>query len=286
MTTPSAFRVEKRNQPLPPVEPDPVAAWKQASGGARVQWLGHASVLVEIDGTRVLIDPVFGRAGVVKRLVAAPVSVDGLPHVDAVLITHGHYDHLCTRSLRALSLRFGPDLVYVVPQGVKRCLPARCLAGAVELSWWEQVRVGHLRCSLVPAQHWHRRGPFDLDRALWGGFVVEGSASLYHSGDTGYFGGFEAIGAVFPNLDIAVLPLGAYEPRWFMSPQHMAPEDTVRAWSELGARRMLGMHWGTFDLTDEPSGQGAFQLLPRALAAQGKDPEHAVVLPHGGALRF
>jgi L-ascorbate metabolism protein UlaG (beta-lactamase superfamily) len=121
------------------------------------------------------------------------------------------------------------------------------------LDWWGSTKVGAVTVHFVPAQHWSRRGLNDVNETLWGGFVVEGSsARVYHSGDTAYFEGFQEIGRRFPGLDAAMLPIGAYDPEWFMEKQHMNPEQAVRAYEDLGARRFLAMHWGTFKLTDEP----------------------------------
>jgi L-ascorbate metabolism protein UlaG (beta-lactamase superfamily) len=278
------LRAAKRRRYAPRVQADPLDAWGALPAAGRAMWLGHASALVEIDGVRALIDPVLGRInGVMARKARPPLRIDQLPRPDAVLITHGHFDHLDAPSLRALAKAFGPELPFVVPLGLARALPAACRE-VVELGWWQTARVGSLSVALVPAQHWHRRGAFDTNRALWGGYVLRGSRSVYHSGDTGWFGGFEAIGAVFPDIDLAILPMGAYEPRWFMGAQHMAPEDTVRALEALGARRMMAMHWGTFDLNDEPLDHGPRDLLPGLLVDRGLDPDRCLVMAHGGAI--
>ncbi|MCB9765428.1 MAG: MBL fold metallo-hydrolase [Alphaproteobacteria bacterium] len=279
------FKAAKRRRPSLPVARDPADAFHTLDEGARIQWLGHATVLVEVDGVVALIDPIFGRAGVVPRAVPAPLSVDALPHVDAVLLSHGHRDHMDAPSLRALARRFGEALLFVTPLGLGRSLP-REARRVVELDWWQRVEVRGVSLNLVPAQHWHQRGPLDRNRALWGGWVIRGSRSVYHSGDTGWFGGFEAIGRVFPGIDVASLPLGAYEPRWFMGEQHMSPEDSARAFHALGARHFMAMHWGTYDLTDEPLDHGPWVLLPEVLAAQEIALERVHVMAHGGALGF
>ncbi len=278
------FAAEKKTAPELPIASDPAGRWAALPEGARVQWLGHASILGEIDGVGFLIDPLLGAAGVVPRMAAAPYRVSELPEVRVILLSHGHRDHLDRRSLGALGKRF-PDALFVVPLGQGVALPKACRR-VVELDWWQQVEVDGVRFTFVPSQHWHQRTLFDREKALWGGWHVAGSRSLYHSGDTGYFGGFRTIGAALGAPDIAVLPLGAYEPRWFMGAQHMSPEDSVQAFLDLGARHFLGMHWGTFDLTDEPADHGAFTLLPEIAAHRELDPGRVHVVGHGGALGF
>ncbi|MCA9530789.1 MAG: MBL fold metallo-hydrolase [Myxococcales bacterium] len=276
------FAEAKRAPSAAPAVDAPLRALQALPADARAVWLGHASVYVELDGARLAIDPVFGRVGPVRRSAPLPLDAAALPPVDAVLITHGHYDHLDVRSVRALRDRAGGRLRVVTPLGLGRYLPSGW--DVTELDWWQAVRVGDVECCLVPAQHWHRRSLSDGNRALWGGYVVRGSRSLYHSGDTGYFGGFRSIGRVFPGLDLAVLPLGAFEPRWFMGGHHMAPEQTLDAFAALGARQMLGMHWGTYDLTDEPLDHGARALFPRIVSERGLDERPLHVTAIGGAV--
>ena len=153
-----------------------------------------------------------------------------------------------------------------------------------ELDWWGSTRVGPVTVHFVPAQHWSRRGLKDANETLWGGFVVEGtSARVYHSGDTAYFEGFQEIGRRFPALDAALLPIGAYDPEWFMSRQHMNPEEAVRAFVDLGARRFLAMHWGTFKLTDEPLDEPP-QRLDAEWKRRALPPEPLHVLAVGESL--
>ena len=279
----NAMRAAKRASEPPTTVSHALDRFGDLDQSGRVLWLGHAGFLVEIDGVRVVIDPVFGRAGgLVPRLNAPPVRPSQLPEVHAVAVTHGHYDHLDAASLDALARRH-PDLLFVVPLGLGRSLPRRC-RNVVELDWWHAIELHGLQIALVPAQHWHRRGAFDANKALWGGYVLRGSQSVYHSGDTGWFEGFSRIGAVFDDLALALLPMGAYEPRWFMDPQHMPPSASVQAFQDLGARHMMAMHWGTFDLTDEPYDHGPRVLLPSLVQGAGLDTSRVHVVAPGGSL--
>ena len=278
------WRSRKRTAPAVSVDPDPAGAWGAREPQGRVCWLGHASLLVEIDGLTVLIDPVFGWAGPVPRKAPTPWAPADLPHVDVVAISHGHYDHLDAGSVKQLADRFGPDLVIALPLGLERSLPrAARPCRVVALDWWQALTVRGVDVCLVPAQHWHRRSLGDTNRAFWGGWVVRGSRSVYHSGDTGSFDGFAAIGHVFPDLDLAVLPVGAWEPRWFMGDQHMDPDGSIRAFTAVGAARLLAMHWGTFDLTDEPLDEGPDELRRAAERAGIPFDDRFSVLAHGAS---
>jgi len=246
---------------VPWVEADRALLRAPPAPGApgRLTWLGHASFLVQIDGVSLLVDPVLleGIFGGIRRNVAPGLLREELPPIDAALVTHGHYDHLDLPTLE----RVGAPVVAGL--GTRRAVRRAGLA-VQELGWWEETRVGGVRVTFVPAQHWSRRTPFDTNASLWGGFVIEGRrATVYHAGDTAWFGGFREVGARFPGIDAALLPIGAYDPAWFMERQHMNPEQAVRAFRELGARTLVAMHWGTFKLTDEP-----LEEPPRRLSAE------------------
>ncbi|MBU8896394.1 MBL fold metallo-hydrolase [Corallococcus sp. H22C18031201] len=236
--------------PVPRVEPDlATLATPPAPGeGARLTWLGHASWLVQLDGVSLLVDPVLRDAinVVIHRNVPPGVPVEKLPPISASLVSHNHYDHLDLPTLQ------GVGAPIVTGLGHERVFRGSRLP-VTELDWWRSTQVGPVTVHFVPSQHWSRRGLNDVNEMLWGGFVIEGSsARVYHSGDTAYFEGFREIGRRFPDLDAALLPIGAYDPAWFMSRQHMNPEEAAQSFEDLGARQFLAMHWGTFKLTDEP----------------------------------
>ncbi|MBJ6761412.1 MBL fold metallo-hydrolase [Myxococcaceae bacterium JPH2] len=236
--------------PVPRVEPDlAVLATPPAPGeGARLTWLGHASWLVQLDGVSLLVDPVLRDAinVVIHRNVPPGVPIEKLPPISASLVSHNHYDHLDLPTLQ------GVGAPIVTGLGHERVFRGSHLP-VTELDWWRSTQVGPVTVHFVPSQHWSRRGLNDVNEMLWGGFVIEGSsARVYHSGDTAYFEGFREIGRRFPGLDAALLPIGAYDPAWFMSRQHMNPEEAAQSFEDLGAREFLAMHWGTFKLTDEP----------------------------------
>ncbi len=243
-------RVSPARAPVPAVAPDLALLATPPGPGepARVTWLGHASFLVQLDGVSLLVDPALMPAifGGVSRNVPPGVRLEQLPPIDAVLVSHGHYDHLDLPTL----VRVGAPVVAGL--GLERYFRDRGLF-ATELGWWSSTTVRGVRVTFVPAQHWSRRGLADTNRTLWGGFVIEGTrATVYHSGDTASFSGFAEIGARFPAIDAALLPIGAYDPAWFMEPQHLNPEQALQAFAALGARTFVAMHWGTFKLTDEP----------------------------------
>ncbi len=228
------------------VAPDRIAA----------TFIGHSTFLVQVGGVCVLIDPIWSKrcspvffAG--PRRVRRPgQGLDALPGVNLLLVTHNHYDHMDLPTLRRVRARWAPPVATGL--GNARHLAKADIRSAVELDWWQSTELAGARVTYVPAQHFSARGLYDRNRCLWGGFVVEaGGAVVYFAGDSGYCPHFAEIGRRFPRIDLALLPIGAYEPRWFMRQQHVDPEEAVRAHLDLGARRSLGMHFGTFQLTEE-----------------------------------
>lgn len=216
-----------------------------------ITWIGHATFVLRLGGLLVATDPVFSQriAGAVPRLVPPGVPLEKLPSLDVVLVSHNHYDHLDLPTLR----RIGPAATYVTPLGNGELLRKAGLPNVVELDWWQTHAHDSLAITCVPARHWSMRAPWNRNDALWSGFVVRGpEGAAYHSGDTALFDGFREIGERAGPIDWAMLPIGAYEPRWFMQPQHMNPDDALAAFEMLGARAFVAMHWGTFRLTDEP----------------------------------
>jgi L-ascorbate metabolism protein UlaG (beta-lactamase superfamily) len=248
------LRGRRRQAELGPAAPSVVCNGEKPSCDVRfpsITWIGHASFLVRIGGRIILLDPVFSeRIGWVYPRHGPPgVTADQLPPIDAVCVSHNHYDHLDLPSIEALPR----TATVVVPAGLGSIFVKREFARVVELEWWEATTVGALRVTLVPACHWSKRRMFDTNRTLWGGFVLEDDEySVYFAGDTAWFEGFAEIGRRFPGLDAALLPIGGYDPAWFMEHNHLNPEQAGRAFLDCGARVMLPMHWGCFALSDEP----------------------------------
>jgi L-ascorbate metabolism protein UlaG (beta-lactamase superfamily) len=218
---------------------------------AVLTWVGHATYVVQIGGLTILTDPVWARKipGTRPRLTPPGVAWADLPLIDAVVISHNHYDHLDAPTVRRLP-RSTPVLV---PAGLRSWFTRRGFRHVIELDWWESTWVGGVRFDFVPAHHWSRRTVWDTCRTLWGGWVIASDdQTIYFAGDTGYGERFAQIGARYPGgIDLALMPVGAFEPRWFMEAVHVDPAQAVRACQDVGARRMATMHWGTFVLSGE-----------------------------------
>jgi len=250
----------KRPRPAPFVTPRRENAGDALLASApHLTWIGHATFVMRLGGKLVATDPVWSeRVGTVRRNAPPGVAFGSVPRVDVVTVSHSHYDHLDLGTLT----RFSKDTLFVVPKDVGELLVKAGLPRVVELGWFESHTEGDLTVTLVPAHHWSMRFPWDRNRRLWGGFVYESKEGVaYHAGDTAFNEQvFRAIRERFARIDWAMIPIGAYEPVWFMQEQHIGPEDAGRAWEILQARAFCAMHWGTFRLTDEPLGEPPARL--------------------------
>jgi L-ascorbate metabolism protein UlaG (beta-lactamase superfamily) len=239
--------------PLAPQSPPPPSV---APGQVAATFIGHSTFFLRATAATLITDPVFtthagpfGRSGP-RRVRPPAIPIGDLPPVSIVLVSHNHYDHLQPSSLRAL--RDKSDPVFVAPLGLEPFLRRVGLSKVKELDWWESHDTGSTHITAVPAQHFSARTPFDRNRTLWCGFIVRsGDATIYFAGDTGYSPQFAEIGRRFSTIDLALIPIGAYEPRWFMQPMHVNPAEAVRIHRDVHPRVAIGMHFGTFRLTDE-----------------------------------
>ena len=252
-----------------------------AVGGPCAVWIGHASWGLRLGGQLVVIDPVFSAAlsGVVKRLVPPAFPVDECPAPDLVLVTHDHRDHLDLPSIAGLPA----TATYIVPLGNGPRIAKLGHPNVVELDWWQPYQHGSLEITLVPARHWSMRMPWNRNDTLWGGYIIRGPEGVaYHSGDTAWGDHFAEIGQRIGQIDWAMLPIGAYSPRWFMSAQHVNPDEALDGFTALGASNFLAMHWGTFKLTDEAVGEPQQRI--RALwSERGLDPARLWLMDVGEA---
>ena len=223
-----------------------------------VTWIGHATLLMQMEHVTFLTDPVWSnRPSPVpvmgpSRFVAPGLAIDDLPPIDFVLISHNHYDHLDVPTLSALAKR-SADTTFFVPLGNADLLLSNGISNVQELDWGQTGTYEGTTIHCLPSQHWSKRSLTDDHKALWSSWAVTGEEKrFYFSGDTGYFAGFEDIGKRLGPFDLAAVPIGAYEPRAMMRESHMNPEEAVKAAQDLQAKRAIAMHFGTFDLSDEP----------------------------------
>jgi N-acyl-phosphatidylethanolamine-hydrolysing phospholipase D len=271
----------------------PELAYLQNNRSQRsLTWLGHASVLLQTSGLNVVTDPIFSdRASPVsfagpRRIIPVAITLDQMPAIDVVVISHNHYDHLDLPSLKAIHARAPGATLFLVPMGLKAWLMAQGLTQVQELDWWQHVDVKGLRIHFVPVQHWSKRTLFDANQSLWGGYVLEDRGwKFFFSGDTGFSHDFKDIGQRLGDMDLAALPIGAYAPRWFMKSQHVDPDEAVQIMLDLGAKRAVGVHWGTFILTDEAPTEPPLALAA-SLQRRGLAPDRFNALAHGQTLRL
>lgn len=259
----SRNRYDKSRPPRVPWVANDGAALRQPAASPEVTWVGHATFALQ-DGSDVLLtDPHFGpRALVPRRLQPPGVPLAAIPQHAVAVLSHNHYDHLDRFTLG----RLPKGIAWRVPLGLGTFVRKFGFTDVEELDWWESCVCRGFRLTLLPAQHWSRRLSQPDETTLWGSWVIESARTrTFFAGDSGSFHGFAEYGRLFPGLDLALLPTGAYEPRWFMKAVHMNPEEALQAFRELGAAQMVPMHWGTFDLTDEPVDE-ADRVLAQRLA--------------------
>ena len=282
---------------LPTAVPTPIRP-RAPAHTLTLTWIGHSTFLIQIGGLNVLTDPMWSeRASPVRfagprRYMPPGMRLSELPPIDLVVQSHDHYDHLDLRTVHALAARC-PDADWLVPLGLSRWLARRGVRRVRELEWWEQATVGGMRVGAVPAQHFSGRGP-TRNRALWCGWTLgaaDADRAVYFVGDTGYCPIFREVGERCGPFDAVLMPIGAYDPSWFMRPAHVDPAEAVRAYLEISAAQrgralhLVAMHWGTFKLTQEPLAEPP-ELLRRAWHDGGLHGKLLHVLRHGETRRI
>ncbi|MDA7599127.1 MBL fold metallo-hydrolase [Alphaproteobacteria bacterium] len=254
---------------------------------ASVTWVGHSTLLFERGGKRVLTDPIFSdRASPFtfagpKRVVKPAITIAELPPIDAVIISHGHYDHLDLPGLKRL-VAAQPDIEFIVPLGLAPLIKKTGSRHVTEIDWWQAHEVDGVRYTATPVRHWSSRSMFDRNETLWAGYMVRfaDGYQFYFAGDTGYGPDFirtrENLGAA----DFAAIPIGAYDPREFMKSAHVNPEEAVQIFQDIGAKKAVAVHWGTFKLTMEPMAEPPVRLN-KALVDSGIGNDRFRALIHG-----
>lgn len=272
--------------PIPVAKVD-TAYLKANANEPTLTWIGHATLLLQLNGINILTDPHFSeRASPFsfvgpKRQVALPMFIADLPHIDIVVISHNHYDHLDRNTVKQLNAQPGSAPHFFVPLGLKAWFNGEGIDNVSELDWWDQQTERGLVIHSVPVQHWSARVLADRDKTLWSGWVIEApDFRFFFTGDTGYSADFRDVSRRFGSFDLAAIPISAYEPRWFMQAQHVNPEEAVRIHQDLQASYSVGIHWGTFAMTDEPLDEPP-KKLQQALAAARISPERFFVMKLG-----
>lgn len=253
-------------------------------------WIGHATFLIQHAGQNILTDPQFSdRASPVswagpQRVIAPGISIDDLPEIDVVIISHDHYDSLDTESVKQLSIHNQwRSLTFLVPLGMKAWFDELKLdqINVIELDWGQSYIIDDVKFTAMPVQHWGKRTLFDAFERLWASWIIEARGNkIYFAGDTGYTDHFKEIGKLYGPFDLALIPIGAYEPRWFMQPYHVNPEESVKIHLDIKSKYSVSMHWGTFILTDEPLDE-APKKLKQALEKYNINKSSFEVYRHG-----
>jgi N-acyl-phosphatidylethanolamine-hydrolysing phospholipase D len=284
-------RISSRGEMQAPLQPD--VAWLKGNRDvAALTWIGHSTFLFQRDGLNIVTDPHLSRraspsqfAGP-KRFVDPAMGFADLPRLDLALISHNHYDHLDDITVRRLA-RDHEGITFVVPMGLKKWFARRRIQNVIELDLWQSADVHGASVHCVPVQHFSGRSATDRNATLWCGFVMQmrDGYRMFFAGDTGYSRDFRDIGQRFAPIDLSLLPIGAYDPRWFMQPVHVNPEEAVRIHQDVKSRQSVAMHWGTFRLTLEPLDEPP-KKLREALAAAKVPEENFWVMRPGETRRL
>ncbi len=285
-----AMKSEAQNiPPLIKINPENL---KKVTDSIEVYWVGHATAIVKMNQQTIITDPIFNeRASIVsfsgpKRLVGFPITIDEIPQINTVIISHSHYDHCDKESLVALKNKFNP--LFIVPLKLKSILNGWGITNVIELDWWQFIEVDGIRYSSTPNRHRSNRGILDINETLWSSWMMENLTNgkkVYFAGDTGYSPHFSEISEKLGSPEVALLPIGAYQPRWLMQYVHVTPQESVQAFLDLGATHMVGIHWGTFDLADEPFDEPG-KIVPEIAKEKGIPVDRIHILPVGGEITF
>lgn len=295
------WRWNRLRHPLPPdagaamLRPDApsIRAPRAATNEIAITWVGHSTIVAQLGTLNLLVDPVWGERASPwrfigpRRVVPPAVAMNALPLIDIVLLSHNHYDHLDAYTVRALASAH-PQAQWVVPLRLARLVHSLGVRDVIELDWWNETPIGATTVACTPARHFSARTPLDRNRTLWCSFAVSAPAGrFFYAGDTGDHPEFAEIGRRFGPFDVCALPIGAYEPRWFMHPVHLDPDEAVAAFRALQEHRgrsreaaFVAVHWGTFRLTDEPILDPP-RRTKEAWARAGLAPEKLWIMAHG-----
>ncbi len=299
------WQLERRLAGLHPIPPSTafpfgapdMSASLRAGERARITWIGHSSFVIQVAGHNILTDPVFSTRvspflGIgPRRITGTPFDLDALPPIDTVLLSHDHSDHLDEPTIRHLHARYGSALTWVTSLEYRPWLRKRGIERVIELDWWRDTTIGgdaSLRIRALPARHWTQRAWNDAFRRLWCSYAIEAGdgTRVYFGGDSGYGPLYREIAEREAPFDAVLLPIGAYDPRWFMAPAHMNPEEAVEAYSDLGGMGLfIPMHWGTFQLADDPPLEPPQRLLA-AWRVAGLTDNDLVIPRHGDTVKL
>lgn len=277
----SANALPEAADPPVPVVANDGAYLRDAAAPPSLTWVGHATYVVQWGGQVVITDPMFSRRALLPARLAPPAfGPEAIPAGAVVLISHNHYDHLDADSVAAL----GDRCVFLCPLGLGEPLRDMGARQVREMDWWQQAVINGATFTCLPTQHWSRRLGQGYNESLWCAWMMERQeGTVFYGADSGWYKGFAVIGQQWPEIDVALLPVGAYEPRWFMHYSHMNIAEALRAFADLGARLMVPTQWGVFDLGDEPASHPA-QELRQELARRPELADRVRIMPVGGRL--